>query len=423
MNPANWGSAETEPVPGEDEDFPSLSSVPDKPDDLTSIEVIEQVQQSLLADSANAQHTAGATNRVGDETSIEPMPEVIVPVEVEEETVIEEDVESGDGSSEEVIIEEDVDSDGDTTTDEVIIEEDSGASLEVEDTEDVAVVEPAPAEPEAVQVVVAEETSMASVQPAAGVAVVEEEVAAPAPAVSAIVSDDDALPPQRVSRAVETEATVAEADVPEPGVMESAVVETAVVETAPDESEMVTQTVEVAAIEPAPAAPSQSSMDQTFDTLFNASGPEGDADASNPVPAFVAADNDVVVTQAPTITDSGYQALVAIIRFNTGSSALDDNDRQIIGQLADAWRQRGGGIRLAGYASRDQGSVADADVKLANFNISLDRAVAVADELVRVGVPSDDIEIDARGDSAAVALASAGLDEADQRRVEVYFTN
>jgi outer membrane protein OmpA-like peptidoglycan-associated protein len=60
---------------------------------------------------------------------------------------------------------------------------------------------------------------------------------------------------------------------------------------------------------------------------------------------------------------------------------------------------------------------------LINFNISVDRAVAVADELVRQGVASDNIEIDAKGDGASVQVASGEQDAAEQRRVEVYFTN
>jgi outer membrane protein OmpA-like peptidoglycan-associated protein len=115
--------------------------------------------------------------------------------------------------------------------------------------------------------------------------------------------------------------------------------------------------------------------------------------------------------------------LVAVIKFNDGSSALDANDRRIIKDIAASHSRQGGGIRLAGYASRQAGVAEETNELLANFNISLDRATAVADELVRQGVASDNIVIDAQGDQASVNVASGQFDEADQRRVDVYFTN
>jgi outer membrane protein OmpA-like peptidoglycan-associated protein len=410
INPANWGSDDTEPVPGEEEDFPNLGSVPDAPQDMTSIEVIEQVQQSLLADSANAQYTATVQQRVDDETSPEPMPEVVEEVVVEEEVVIEEEVETDDGTVEEVVIEEDV------QTEEIIEDDDGdgdGAALEVVETEDVALAEPEPAD----AVDVAEEETVAEVQPAAGVVAIDEvDVVAPEPVAAPVMSDDDALPPERVARAVPVSEVVEEVAVEEVAVEEVAVLEPEIVEPV-----MATETVEVEAVEPAP--PGQATMSENFDAMFEASGPGAEAGGSNAVPEFVVADIEAVSTPAPTITATGYQSLVAIIRFDSGSSVLDADDRRIVKELAEAYRERGGRIRLAGYASRDHGGADDTDEMLINFNMSVDRAVAVADELVRQGVASDNIEIDAKGDAASVQVASGELDEAGQRRVEVYFTN
>jgi outer membrane protein OmpA-like peptidoglycan-associated protein len=164
-------------------------------------------------------------------------------------------------------------------------------------------------------------------------------------------------------------------------------------------------------------------MSQTFDTLFAASGPDAAEGGENPVPEFVEADVATVETPAPTITPTGYQTLVAVIRFSLGSTALDDNDREIIQSIADAHRQRGGHIRLAGYASKDSEGSGDTEEMLENFNLSVDRATAVADELVRQGVASDAVVIDAQGDSASSGLAQGQSSAAEQRRVDVYFTN
>ena len=132
LNPANWGSdaAETEPVPGEDEDFPNLGSVPEPPEDTISLEEIQQVEQSLLADSANAQYTTGTAQRVDDESTIEPMPDPpeVVEEELIEEVIVEEEVEVDGEVTEDVILEEDVE-----------VEIDGGAALDIDEAEDVAV--------------------------------------------------------------------------------------------------------------------------------------------------------------------------------------------------------------------------------------------------------------------------------------------
>jgi outer membrane protein OmpA-like peptidoglycan-associated protein len=386
LNPANWGSnaAETEPVPGANEDFPNLSSVPEPPENVTSIEEIQQVEQALIADSANAQYSTAAVQRVDDETAIEPMPEPppeVVEEEVIEEVVVDEEVEADGEVIDDVIVDEDV-----IIEDDVEIEGDDGAALEVVETEDVAIAEPEP-EADVVDVVdVVEQADMVVAEPTSSEAVImETEIAAPEPEILAPVgSPDDALPPQQVTRAVTTHEIVEDTG--------AAAIDTA-------------EVLEVEVAEPA-AATGQEGMSQTFDALFAASGPEAVAAAST-----------------TTITATGYQTLVAVIKFGEGSSALDANDRRIIKDLADAHGRQGGAIRLAGFASRDTGSSEDTDEMLVNLQISIDRATAVADELVRQGVASDDIVIDAQGAQASANLASGQFDAADQRRVDVYFTN
>ncbi len=410
LNPWDTDTSENEPVPGEEEDFPNLGSVPDPPEDVTTLEEIEQVEQSLLADSANAQYTTGTYQRADDETTIEPMPdppvvEEEIVEEVVEEVVVEEEV---DGEVvEEVIIEEDVE-----------VEVDEGAALEVIETEEVAVVE---AEPEIIVV----DEQLAAVQPAAGETAVEEvdeiEVASVEPEImQSTGSPDEALEPQRVTRSVtEVEAVVESAagDTTETDVV--LIEETAAVETAPAQPAEETVVVDIAAVE----RTDQGGMSQTFDSLFAASGPETVVGGSGETSAVTVNEIPIASAPAPTITATGYRTLVAVIKFGNGSSALDNNDRRIIKDLANAHRQRGGGIHLAGYASHHAGADDNTDELLANFNVSVDRATAVADELVRQGVSSDDILIDAQGDQAFVNVASNQPDEADQRRVDIYFTN
>ena len=151
----------------------------------------------------------------------------------------------------------------------------------------------------------------------------------------------------------------------------------------------------------------------TFDELFGASGP------ATSVAVSETATGDAAF--APIGAAPGPETLVAVIRFGHGSSALGAEEKRIVAELAAAHAQAGGRIRLVGHASRSAGALTDADGSLANFEISLDRATAVAEELIRNGAPRDAILIEAASDGSSMAAAAGVEDEAVDRRVEVFF--
>jgi outer membrane protein OmpA-like peptidoglycan-associated protein len=115
------------------------------------------------------------------------------------------------------------------------------------------------------------------------------------------------------------------------------------------------------------------------------------------------------------------QTLAAIIRFGNGSSSLGADERHIVAQLAAIHAQTGGPIRLVGHASKSGGNLQSADAALVNFKISLDRATAVANELIRNGVPRSDILVEAAAASDSMAADAGIQNEAVDRRVEVFF--
>lgn len=161
-------------------------------------------------------------------------------------------------------------------------------------------------------------------------------------------------------------------------------------------------------------APAATAAQLDFDDLFAASGPTAGT-AAQPL----------VVAEVPTTggTDAAFtsagagmaQTLAAIIRFGNGSSALGSAERDIIRQIATIHAQRGGVVRLVGHASRTASGMESSGQQLANFNISLDRATAVAEELIRQGVPRDAVIVEAAGDSTATSLDAAG-----DRRVDIF---
>ena len=151
-----------------------------------------------------------------------------------------------------------------------------------------------------------------------------------------------------------------------------------------------------------------------FADLFAASGPGA---GTQEQPLVIASADTQAAAQAAftTVGLPAPETLAAIIRFGDGSSALGAVERDIVRQLAAIHAERGGTIRLVGHASRAAGGMETSSQELVNFNISLDRATAVAAELIRQGVPSSVVVVEAAGDSQASA------DAAQDRRVDVLF--
>jgi outer membrane protein OmpA-like peptidoglycan-associated protein len=198
------------------------------------------------------------------------------------------------------------------------------------------------------------------------------------------------------------------------------------------------ETFMVAAVEPEPVAvvtatsapvqsatttqvPVISSAGVSFDALFGASSPNANVAVQNvaAVGSPTTTINDATFTTAGTAEVA--QTLAAIIRFGNGSSALGAEERRIVAQLAAIHAQSGGLIRLVGHASRSGGNLQSADAALVNFKISLDRATAVANELIRNGVPRGDILIEAAAATDSMAAGAGVQNEAIDRRVEVFF--
>ena len=86
-----------------------------------------------------------------------------------------------------------------------------------------------------------------------------------------------------------------------------------------------------------------------------------------------------------------------------------------------AWqREKGGAIRVVGHSSSRTGDMDPVRHKLINFKVSLDRANAVAQELIRLGVPPDKLIVSAKSDAEPIYFEIMPLGEAGNRRVEIY---
>ena len=119
---------------------------------------------------------------------------------------------------------------------------------------------------------------------------------------------------------------------------------------------------------------------------------------------------------------SGAQ-LVAVVYFAHSSSRIDGNDRGVLRDIVALHRQRGGVIRVVGHASAHTGVTDQITHNLANFEMSLKRANAVAAVLVALGLSKDEVRAEARGDNQPVYHEFMTTGEAGNRRVEIFLEN
>ena len=114
---------------------------------------------------------------------------------------------------------------------------------------------------------------------------------------------------------------------------------------------------------------------------------------------------------------------VALIRFPVGSARLSARDRGLVRQIAQAYKQRGGAIRVEGHASSRTKDMNPVQHQLVNFDISLSRANAVASELIRQGVPAEAVFVSAMSDSQPIYYEVMPAGEDGNRRAEIFFVN
>ena len=111
---------------------------------------------------------------------------------------------------------------------------------------------------------------------------------------------------------------------------------------------------------------------------------------------------------------------VATIHFRNGSAALSTRDRQIIANALQLKKERGGRIHIIGHASSRTRSLDPIKHKMLNFNVSIDRADAVARELIRLGIKKEELVVDAISDTQPKYFEFMPSGEAGNRRAEIY---
>lgn len=179
---------------------------------------------------------------------------------------------------------------------------------------------------------------------------------------------------------------------------------------------------------------------QLFRKLFSASGPNGKATAletpvaftpSNPDPALEREQSDASSATAqtsldPSLAGSGASSGASVqwretitVYFGLGSAALSRDGRRKLRRIADLYRENGGKVRVVGHASSRTRDLPIERHKMINFEISLDRATRVANELIKLGVDSDAIQTVAMSDNQPLYHEWMPSGEAGNRRTEI----
>lgn len=130
---------------------------------------------------------------------------------------------------------------------------------------------------------------------------------------------------------------------------------------------------------------------------------------------------DVVVTETYVSESQATDMLgggpVALIYFSNGSASLSEDDRNVIREVAALQKASGGVIQIVGHASMATGTTTSDE---ANYDISLARANAVANALLREGIDSANVQVAAAGSTEPEYYEFTATGEAGNRRAEIY---
>ena len=111
---------------------------------------------------------------------------------------------------------------------------------------------------------------------------------------------------------------------------------------------------------------------------------------------------------------------VAVIQFGRGSSGLDGPDYSVLQKVAEIQRSNRATVRIVAHSLQDAYGSAVSDLARANYEVSRRRALAVANQLVRLGVPVDRIVAEAASDSEPVYETNTARGIAANRRADIF---
>ena len=120
------------------------------------------------------------------------------------------------------------------------------------------------------------------------------------------------------------------------------------------------------------------------------------------------------------IVDSLSTVNKGVINFGHGSHQLSAADRRLLLEIASEVKKTGASVRVVGHASMRTRDMDELKHTIANFNVSVKRAEAVASFLIANGVKAEKLIVDAVGDSQPLNYESMPSEERANRRAEIF---
>ena len=111
---------------------------------------------------------------------------------------------------------------------------------------------------------------------------------------------------------------------------------------------------------------------------------------------------------------------IATIQFENGSARLSAADRQILANVRQLQRERGGRLHIVGHASSRTRAMDPVRHKMINFKVSIERANVIARELMHMGFMKEQLLVDAVSDTVPLYYEFMPTGEAANRRAEIY---
>jgi outer membrane protein OmpA-like peptidoglycan-associated protein len=117
---------------------------------------------------------------------------------------------------------------------------------------------------------------------------------------------------------------------------------------------------------------------------------------------------------------TGAPVQVAVIQFGPMSVELNGKDQAVLARVAQAQRSNGGKVRIVAHSAQDAAGSSPEVLARDNFEVSRQRAIAVANQLMRLGVPANRIAAEAASDEEPAYETNTARGIAANRRAEIF---
>jgi outer membrane protein OmpA-like peptidoglycan-associated protein len=176
----------------------------------------------------------------------------------------------------------------------------------------------------------------------------------------------------------------------------------------PEPAPVVAQPMPAATVAPPPAAP-----------VMVTATPPASLPPVNLQADIASAQSGAVPFSAITSPPSG-PLEVAVIQFGRASAGLGGRDSDVLRKVADIQKKNGGTVRVVAHAEQDVSGSSVNQIERGNYDVSRRRALAIANQLMALGVPRSAIVAEAASDSEPKFATNTARGIAANRRAEIF---